>query len=140
MINSIKAILGGFSAILFMGLLAQLIYLLGAVAYISLVKDYPSLSFLSEITRPLLFTISAVIAFIGGMLTAHLARKAVLVHCLAVGAITGALTLIPSLTSGYELTVNGIIFLLIFLLASLAGGLYWKKKHQIKTNTNQPIA
>lgn len=127
MMNSIKAILGGFFAIIFMGLLAQLFYLFAGIAYFKLVKEYPSLSFLAETTTILLFSITAVIAFLGGMLTAHLAPKAVVINCLVVGSMAGTLTLVPALISGYEITVNGVILIMIFLLATVAGGLYWKK-------------
>ena len=126
--NSIKAIFGGFFAIIFMGLLAQLIFLFIGMGYFKLVKEYPSISFLSETTTILLFVITAVIAFLGGLLTANLARKAVAIHCLVVGSMAGALTLVPTLIDGYEITVNGILLLMVFLLATVAGGLYWKKQ------------
>ena len=128
MIKSIKAIFGGFFAIIIMGLLVQLIYLFAGVGYFKLVKVYPSLSFLAETTTFILFTVTAVIAFLGGLLTAKLAQKAVTLHCLAVGIMTGALTLVPSLSSGYAITLNGIIFLMIFILATIAGGLYWNRQ------------
>lgn len=128
MMNSIKAIFGGFFSIIIMGLLAQLIYLFIGVAYFKLVKVYPSLSFLTEITTIVLFAVSALIAFTGGILTAKLARKAVAIHCLVVGSMVGTLTLLPSLLSGYAITRNGVIFLVVLLLATVAGGLYWKKR------------
>jgi hypothetical protein len=127
MMNSIKAIFGGFFAIIFMGLLAQLLFLFVGMGYFSLVKKFPSLSFLAETTTFLLFIITAVIAFLGGILTSNLARKAVVIHCLVVGSMAGTLTLVPTLINGYEITVNGIILLMVFLLATVAGGLYWKK-------------
>jgi hypothetical protein len=126
--NSIKSIFGGLFAIILMGLLAQLIFLFLSVGYFSLVKMFPSLSFLSELTTILLFAITAMIAFPGGIITAKLARKAVPLHCLTVGSMAGALTLIPSLIDGYVITVNGIIFLTVFLVATVAGGLYWKNR------------
>ena len=128
MMNSIKAIFGGFFAIIIMGLLAQLFYLFIGVGYFKLVKVYPSLSFLSETTILMLFAVSALIAFLGGILTAKLARKAVVIHCLLVGSMVGTLTLLPSLLNGYAITRNGIIFLVVLLLATVAGGLYWKKR------------
>ena len=126
--NSIKSIFVGFFSIILMGLLAQLIFLFAGVGYFSLVKAYPSLSFLSEFTTILLFVITALIAFVGGIITAKLARKAVALHCLIVGSMAGALTLVPSLINGYAITVNGIVFLAVFLVATVAGGLYWKNK------------
>ena len=134
MINSIKAIVAGLIAIIFMGLISQLIFLFAGIAYINLVKDFPSLSFLSETTTVLLFTITAVIAFLGGILTARLARKAVIIHCTVVGSMAGALTLIPALSDGYVITINGALLLIIILLATVAGGLYWKKKHILTSN------
>jgi hypothetical protein len=89
--NSIKAIFGGFFAIIFMGLLAQLIFLFIGMGYFSLVKKFPSLSFLAETTTFLLFAITAVVAFLGGMLTANLDRKAVAINCLVVGSMAGTL-------------------------------------------------
>ncbi len=71
---------------------------------------------------------SALIAFLGGILTAKLARKAVVIHCLVVGSMVGTLTLLPSLLNGYVITRNGVIFLVVLLLATVAGGLYWKKR------------
>ena len=128
--NSIKSIFGGFFAIILMGLLAQLIFLFVGVGYFSLVKEYPSLSFLSELTTILLFAITAIIAFLGGILTAKLAPGAIALHCLIVGSMAGALTLVPSLIDGYAITVNGIVFLAVFLVATVAGGLYWKSKQR----------
>lgn len=130
MMNSIKSIFGGFFAIIIMGLLAQLIFLFAGVGYFSLVKVYPSLSFLSELTTILLFAVTAIIAFLGGIITAKLARKAVVLHCLIVGSMAGALTLVPSLISGYAITANGFVFLTVFLVATIAGGLYWKSKQR----------
>ena len=128
--NSIKAIIGGFIAILIMGLLVQLMILFVGVGYFSLVKAFPSLSFLTETTTVLVFAVTATIAFLGGMLTASLAGKAVVVHCLVVGSMVGTLTLIPSLLDGYEITEKGILFMVIFLLATVVGGLYWEKRQQ----------
>lgn len=136
--NSIKAIFGGFFAIVFMGLLAQLIFLFIGVGYFSLVKVYPSLSILTQATTILLFAVTAVIAFIGGILTAKLAQNAVLIHCFVVGSMTGALTLVPSLIDGYAITLNGVIFLMVFVIATIAGGLYWKKKQQLDSDTSLP--
>jgi len=135
--NSIKAILGGFFAIIFLGLLAQLIFLFVGVGYFSLVKIYPSLSFLPEITTVLVFAVTAMVAFLGGILTANLAPKAVVINCLVVGSMVGTLTLIPSLTNNYEITVNGVLFLVVFPLATVAGGLYWKKRQQPDSDGTQ---
>ncbi len=139
MMNSIKAIFGGFFAIIFMGLLAQLIFLFVGMGYFSLVKKFPSLSFLTETTTVLLFAITALIAFLGGILTANLSRKAVAINCLVVGTMAGTLTLVPSLINGYAITINGLLFLIVFLLATVAGGLYWKKQQQLDSDGN-PVA
>ena len=56
MINSIKAIVAGLISIIVMGLLAQLIFLFIGIAYINLVKEFPSLSFLSETTSAALLS------------------------------------------------------------------------------------
>ena len=130
-LNSIKAIFGGFFAILIMGLLAQLMILFVGVGYFSLVKAFPSLSFLAETTTVLVFAMTAMIAFLGGMLTAGLAEKAVAVHCLVVGSMAGTLTLVPSLIDGYGITGKSVLFFVAFLLATLVGGLYWKKRQQL---------
>lgn len=127
-LDSIKAIFGGFLAILIMGLLVQLMILFVGAGYSSLVKAFPSLSYLTEITIVLAFAVTATIGFLGGILTAGLARKAVVFHCVAVGSIVGMLTLVPSLIDGYEITVNGVLFIVIFMLATVVGGLYWKKR------------
>jgi len=134
MMNSIKAIFGGFFAIIFMGLLAQLIFLFIGVGYFSLVKMFPSLSFLVETTTILLFAVTAMIAFLGGLLTANLARKAIAINCFVVGTMVGTLTLVPSLISGYDITLNGVLFLMVFPLATVAGGLYWKKKQPLDSD------
>ena len=134
MINSLKAIVAGLFSIIVLGLLAQLMFLFVGIAYINLVKEFPFLSFLSETTTILLFTITAVIAFLGGILTARLARKAVITHCAVVGSMAGILTLIPALSDGYEITMNGGLLLIIILLATVTGGLYWKKKHKLTSN------
>lgn len=134
MIDSIKAIVAGFFSIIFLGLLAQLMFLFVGIAYINLVKEFPSLSFLSQTTTTLLFAITAMIAFLGGILTAELARKAVIIHCAVVGTMAGILTLIPALSDGYEITINGALLLIIILLATVAGGQYWYKKKNLKSD------
>ena len=139
MMNNIKAIFGGFFAIIFMGLLAQLIFLFIGMGYFSLVKKFPSLSFLAETTTFLLFAITAVVAFLGGMLTANLSRKAVAINCFVVGSMVGTLTLVPTLINDYEITVNGVLLLMVFLLATVAGGLYWKKHKQLDTKDSPAV-
>ena len=66
-----------------------------------------------------MFAVTAVIAFLGGILTANLAPKAVAINCLLVGSMAGTLALVPSLVSGYDITLNGILFSDGFPLATV---------------------
>jgi hypothetical protein len=125
--KNLKAIFGGLITIIILGLVMQLVFLLLSVAYIKLVKSYPSITFLSDISVILLFIATAVVAFIGGVVTAKLSQSKLLINSLITGILASTLTLIPSLVSGYSITVNAAIFVLVFLISTVSGGAYYSR-------------
>ena len=79
--RSIKAILAGSLFIIVVGLLVELAYVFLAVGYNSLVKSYPFLNEISGYLRYLIgIPIIFFVMFIGGVITADIARQKVLLH------------------------------------------------------------
>ncbi len=82
--KSIKAIAAGSLFIIVVILFLQLAYIFIAVAYNALAKDY---SFLNDISTYFRYFIGIpvfmVIMFVGGFITANIAREKVWLHCLA---------------------------------------------------------
>ena len=127
--NSLKAIVSGILFIIIVTLLMQLAYIFIAVGYNSLAKDYPVLNEITGIFRYLIaIPVFIAIMFAGGYLTAVIANNKVLLHCLAVAVITTGGMMWMALENA-NLTSSGIIINVLMLLATTAGGLYWKKKN-----------
>jgi len=132
--NSLKTIVTGIIFIIIAILLMQLAYLMIIVGLNSLAKDYPALNNISG-TVGYLFTITTIIAimFAGGYLTALIAEKRILLHCLIVGFITIGGMIWMSLENA-QLTSIGILINTLLLIATLLGGFY-----QIKRETRQEL-
>jgi len=126
--NSVKAIVSGIIFIIIALLMMQLAYLLIAVGYNSLAKSYPFLNDISGIFRYLIaIPVILGIMFAGGYITAAIATRGVLMHCLIVGIITSGGSLWMALENA-DLTFTGAIISLMMLILTAAGGLYWKKE------------
>lgn len=122
--NSIKAILTGVAFIIIAILLMQLAYLITIVGINNLAKDYPSLNKLNgNIGTIIITTILLAIMFTGGYITALIAEKKVLLHCLTIGLITTGGMMWMALENS-QLTPMGIFINTLLLIFTLLGGLY----------------
>lgn len=125
--RSIKAVLAGSLFIIIVGLLIELSYIFLAVGYNSLAKDYPVLNNIGSYFRYLLgIPVIFVVMFVGGVITADLAKQHVLLHCLVVAFITIGVMMVNAMEN-MQLTVSGLIFSILALVSTLAGGWYWKR-------------
>ena len=126
--KSIKAILAGSLFIIIVGLLVELAYVFLAVGYNSLANSYPVLNEISIYFRYLIgIPVIFLIMFIGGIITADLAPQKVLLHCFIVGLITIAV-MMTNATENMQMTLSGLVVLLLSLVATLSGGFYWQWK------------
>ena len=129
--KSIKAIAAGSLFIIVVILFLQLAYIFIAVAYNALAKDYPFLNDISGYFRYLIgIPVFMVIMFVGGYLTANIAREKVWLHCIAVSLLTTG-GMMWSALENTNLTTTGFIVFLLALVATIAGGLYWQKQDRI---------
>lgn len=133
--KSIKAIVAGSAFIIIVMLLLQLVYIFVAVAYNILAKDYPFLNDIAGSFRYIIgIPVFVVIMFIGGYITASIANMTastkVWLHCIVVGLLTSGGMIYPTLENS-EITMTGIVVLLLALLATTGGGLYWQKNFRI---------
>lgn len=130
--RSIKAIVAGSFFIIVAILLLQLAYIFVAVGYNSLAKSYP---FLNDISGYFRYVIGIpafmMIMFLGGYITASIANTKVLLHCIAVALITTGGMILMALENT-NLTVTGIIIIILAIGASTAGGMYLQRDNKIK--------
>jgi hypothetical protein len=120
-----KAILAGSASVIILGLSLQLVFLLLAVLYAEMVRDYPYLATPGTIISYLLgFVGFFIIMSIGGYITANLARKQVIIHALIVGLATTGLSVLVSLNTS-NLTLKGILFVILGGAFSILGGKIW---------------
>lgn len=126
--KSIKAILAGSLFIIIVGLLIELAYVFLAVGYNNIAKSYPVLNEISIYFRYIIgIPVIFLIMFIGGIITADLAQKKVLLHCLIVALITIAVMMFTAIEQ-MQMTLSGLVVTLLSLAATLSGGLYWQRK------------
>lgn len=125
--RSIKAVLVGSLFIIVVGLVVQLAYIFLAVGYNDLAKSHP---FLDEIGIYFRFLIGIpiifLIMFIGGYITADIARQKVQLHCLIVALLTVGTMTVSALDQA-ELTFTGFVVFVLALAATMAGGLFWQR-------------
>lgn len=135
--KSIKAIVAGCVFIFVVLFLLGLLYIFIAVGYNTLAADY---SYLKEIKGVFSYLIGIPVflttMFAGGYITASIANmhsnlKAG-VHSFSVGLITISIMMYSALEYS-NLTLTGIVVIVLALTASVAGGFYWlrgrKKAH-----------
>ncbi|MDH5765590.1 MAG: hypothetical protein OEZ38_06185 [Gammaproteobacteria bacterium] len=128
--KSFKAILAGCAFIVILGLLLQLLYIFVAVAYIDMAKSYPFLNDISHYFRYLVgLPVFFLLMFGGGYITANLAPENIVRNCLLVAMITMSITVLSALSYS-SLTMTGMFVIILSLLSTLTGGLYWRR-HQL---------
>lgn len=126
--RSIKAVVAGVLFIVVAGLIIQLAYIFIAVGYNSLAKNYPFLHEISIYFRYLVGIPSFfLVMFAGGLITADVAQKRVLLHCLLVALITIGMML-ASVVDYLQLTFSGLVVFILAAASTLAGGWYWQRK------------
>lgn len=127
--RDIKAIAAGCAFIVIVGLLIQLVYIFIAVAYIYLARMYPFLNDISIYFRYLIgFPVFFMLMFAGGYITADLSPVNILRNCLLVAMITMSITVLSALSYS-EITITGLVVMMMSLIFTAAGGLYWQKSH-----------
>jgi len=136
--KSIKAIVVGslFVAVVF--LVLQLAYVFIAVGYNAIAADFPFLKDISGVFRYLIgLPVLIIVMFIGGYVTAGIAnvhsRTKVWLHCFAVAMITAGGTMYSALEN-YNLTLTGIVVIILSVSASSAGGFYWLRDNSNKSD------
>lgn len=126
---NIKALAAGSITIIFLGLVAQLIFLLLAVYHTELTRAYPGLSMplniLSYVVGIMAFF---VIMATGGYIAANLAPKLKLLHGILIGILTTSLSLISSLNEN-GFTLMALIFLVSGTGFAVVGVIAWQKLH-----------
>lgn len=128
---SLKALVTGFITVIILGLLFQLIFIMLDVGYNILMKDYPTLKefkqlFYYVIGLPSFFIIMS----FAGYLTSHFAQKNIEAHTIFVGASTCAFALLTSVNED-EITLLGILFVIVGIVFTVVGGHLWKKNNII---------
>ena len=118
-------------------LLSGLIYIFIAVAYNKIAVDFPSLHDITGLFRYFIgIPVFIITMFAGGYITAHVAdmhtKTKVLFHCLFMGLITVGGMMYPALENA-NLTLTGIVIIILALSASSAGGIYWLRRNKIKS-------
>jgi len=126
--NSIKAILAGILFISIVTLLIQLAIIFLTVGYHYLAKSLPLLHEISVYFRYFLaYPIFFVVLFTGGYITAAIAKKRVLLHCLLVACVTVGISTLSALDY-MTLTLTGMLLILLALFSVVFGGWYWHKR------------
>ena len=125
--RSVRAVVVGSLFIIIVGLIIQLAYIFLAVGYNDLAKSHPFLNEIGVYFRFLIgIPIIFVIMFVGGYITADIAKQKVLLHCFIVALLTVG-TLSISAMNQAELTFTGFAVFVLALASTLAGGLFWQR-------------
>lgn len=129
--RSIKAIVIGSLFIVIVTLLLQLAYIFIAVGYNALAKNYLFLNDIGGYFKYIIgFPVFMAIMFVGGYITASIANMKALLHCVVVALITVG-GMMYSAMENSNLTLTGIVVMMLALSATSAGGLYWQNGNKI---------
>ncbi len=123
----LKAFLAGFFFIVIFGLCIQLAFMFLSMGYIELVKSFPEVAIFGGYVS---YVVGIVVYFLlmatGGFLTASIAKKNRAVMCFFVGISSTGLSAL-SLQNFSEYTIFIILFVVLGILFTVAGGWYQKK-------------
>ncbi len=116
---SIKALLSGALFIIIASLLMKIVYIF----------LYPYISQFHDAVRYIIaIPVFFAIIFIGGYITAGIARRKTLLHSFLAGLLTVFVMLVVALQSSEGITLmNYAVYAAIVIIAS-AGGYYWKQR------------
>lgn len=129
---SIKALAAGSITIIFLGLVAQLIFLLLAVYVTELSRAYPELGTILSILSYIAGTLAYfIIMASGGYVVANLAPSQKLFNGALAGIFTTSLSLISSLNDN-GFTLVALVFLMSGTGFTIVGVKIWEKLHQIR--------
>lgn len=135
--RSIKAIGVGSLFVVVVFLMLQLAFVFIAVGYNALAADFPFLKDITGVFRYLIgLPVLIVVMFIGGYITAGVAnvhtKTKVWFHCFAVAVITVGGTMYSTLENS-NLTLTGIVVIILAISASSVGGFYWLRDDRDKS-------
>ncbi len=123
----LKAFLAGFFFIVVFGLCIQLAFMFLAMGYAALVKAFPwVLPFGGYVSYLVGIVVYFLLMATGGILTANIAKKNIIVMCFLVGLSSTGLSAL-SLQNFSEYTVFIILFVVSGILFTVTGGSYMKK-------------
>lgn len=126
-IKSFKAILAGFLFIVIVILVMQLAYIFLAVGFHSLASSYPVLNSITGLIKYLIgIPVLMLVIFSGGYISAAMAQRRPVIHGVFVAMLSGAAMILPTLENS-QLTVTGLVVLVLATIAGAAGGYYWHK-------------
>jgi hypothetical protein len=131
--RSLLAVVAGCVFIVVVILLLQLAYIFIAVGYNALAVDFPFLNDIVCLFRYLVgIPVLIITMFAGGFITANIAdvrsNIKVLSHCLVVGGATAGGMMYYAMEKA-DITLTGIVVIVLALGASSAGGLYWLRNN-----------
>jgi hypothetical protein len=136
--QSLKSLLAGFFYIVILGLIIQLVYMFIAMGYTELIKVHPWVSLFGGYVG---YLAGLIVYFLlmasGGIITAALAKKNILIHCFIVGASTTMLSVFSSQNND-DLNYFSLVFIVLGVIFTIAGGMYWKNIYQTATNSISP--
>jgi len=126
--QSIKAILAGALFMIIASLLMK-------IAYIFLAATFPSLNSIAVVLFRYLIALPvfAAIMFSGGFITAGIARRKTFIHSLLAGLVTACIMMIIALQTADGITKTNLVTYFVMVLATTAGGYYWKRLAVITT-------
>lgn len=134
--KSLLSIISGSVFISVSFLILQLVALLTMVAYKKFSVDYPFLNDIGGIFRYLIaIPAFLLVMFIGGYLSAKIVEKKVLLHAFIVGVITTTGTMWLALDY-MEITTTGVVMIILMLAVTVAGGLFWQRRHRMTYSSN----
>ena len=130
---SVKALLISLSAMIFLGLSFELVFLFIDIGFGSLIKSYP---FMAVIRQPFYYLLVVVslffIMFTGGYLVSIYAKKNVMAHSVVVASALSGIALYAT-GSGYELTLLSVLFVIVSIAFTLYGNAAYNKNNHIET-------
>ncbi|MEE9445918.1 MAG: hypothetical protein V3V19_09675 [Cocleimonas sp.] len=127
--QSFKAVLTGALFMLIASLLMKIAYIFLAATYHNLSTHFPFLSNVSgSILNFITIPMFAAIMFAGGYITAGVARRKTILHSFIVGLLTASIMMIIALQTPAGVTKTNIVSYIVILLATTAGGYYWKRR------------
>lgn len=133
--SSIKAILVGSVFVLVMMICLQLAFVFIAVGYNSLANDFPFLDDIASWFRYLVgIPVLLTTLFAGGYITASLADSSSYIRLCLLCSLVAVLTIGGMTYSAAEysnLTVTGVVVIVLAMVGSSLGGSYWLFKSKV---------